>query len=86
MAKFVIADITDAKSISQELMAIVPTLPSVPVQPLILASQQEYAQFSFFKNYLWVLKTCEYENIKSLIASIEERVIKPAEDWLAAKR
>jgi hypothetical protein len=86
MAKFVIADITDAKSIPQELMAIVPTLPSVPVQPLLLASQSEYGMFDHFKRYSWVLPTCLYDCQDDLIASLTENVISPAEAKLRQLR
>jgi hypothetical protein len=79
MARFVIADITDAKSIPQELMAIVPTLPAVPVQPLLLASQQEYGIFEHFRRYPWVLPAHIYEDQDSLLATLESHVIGPAE-------
>ena len=86
MARFVIADITDAKSIPQELMAIVPDLPSVPVQPLLLASQQEYGMFEHFRSYPWVLKEELYDSPAQLVSDVDSSVIAPAESWLKEKR
>ena len=79
MARFVIADITDAKSIPQELMAIVPNMPSVPVQPLLLASQQEYGMFEHFRSYPWVLEEVLYDDQQTLLAQLSGKVIAPAE-------
>ena len=79
MARFVIADITDAKSIPQELKMIVPNLPSVPVQPLLLASQQEYGMFEHFRRFPWVLEPYLYEDQGKLLAMLNEKVIAPAE-------
>jgi len=78
LARFVIADITDAKSIPQELQRIIPYLPSLPVQPIILDSQYEYAMFRDFLDYQWVLKPYRYRNREELLASLEANVITPA--------
>src|SRR5438128_2313893 len=43
IAKFVATVLINTHSISQELSFIVPHLLFVPIQPLILASQREYA-------------------------------------------
>lgn len=85
MARFVIADITDAKSIPQELMRIVPALPSVPVQPLLLASQQEYGMFEHFRRFPWVLEPFVYEDQDSLTAVLVAKVIRPAEEKARAQ-
>ena len=79
MARFVIADITEAKSIPQELMTIVPNLPSVPVQPLILNSQHEYGMFEHFTRFSWVLPLYRFTDEVSLLQSLQEKVIAPAE-------
>ncbi len=79
MARFIIADITDAKSIPQELAFIVPNLPSVPVQPLLLSSQQEYGMFEHFTNFPWVLPIHRYIDLASLLASFKDQIIEPAE-------
>lgn len=80
MAKFVIADLTDPKSIPHELMSFVEKLPSVPVLPLLLASQkQEYAMFEHLQRYPWVMETVFYEDLETLLRSLESTVILPAE-------
>ena len=78
LARFVIADITDAKSIPQELQRIVPDLPSLPVQPIILAGQYEYAMFGDFCDYPWVLAPYRYQSSKELLTSLKDRVVGPA--------
>ncbi len=79
MSRFIIADITSAKSIPQELQAIVPNLPSVPIQPLLHADDKEYAMFEHFKRYPWVLETFRYPTIEQLLSSLKEKIIQPAE-------
>jgi hypothetical protein len=79
MARFVVADVTDAKSVLQELRGNVPDLPRVAFQPLILESQHEPGMFDFFHTYPWVLQTYRYASQNDLLANLDERVIGPAE-------
>jgi hypothetical protein len=79
MARFIIADITEIKSIPQELQRIVPDLPSVPVQPVLQASAEEYGMFEHFKRFPWVLATYRYESLEEVITALPEKIIAPAE-------
>jgi Pentapeptide repeats (8 copies) len=79
MARFVIADISDAKSILQELRAIVPELPSVPIQPVIIASQEEPGMFDFYRGFRSFLPVHRYDTPAQLLGDLSDRVIKPSE-------
>jgi hypothetical protein len=79
MARFVIADISDAKSVLQELRAIVPDVPSVPVQPVIIETPEEPGMFDFLHKFPWFLKAHRYNSQEQLIADLGARVIHPAE-------
>lgn len=78
MSRFVIADITQAKSIPQELGRIVPMLPSVPVQPIIQSGAGAYSMFDDFYDWASVLPLFTYRSQKHLLTSLESEVISPA--------
>ncbi|MBV6441373.1 MAG: pentapeptide repeat-containing protein [Haliscomenobacteraceae bacterium CHB4] len=79
LSRFVIADLTDAKSIPQELSHIIPFMPNLPVIPIILQGQRKYAMFEHWRPYPWVLPIYEYENEGHLISTLSAEVIEPAE-------
>jgi uncharacterized protein YjbI with pentapeptide repeats len=89
MARFVIADVTGAGGILQELERIVPDLSPVPVQPLIARSEYEAAMAERFSRYPWVLETYQYASPDDLLGDLGEKAIGPAEQKakeLAGKR
>jgi uncharacterized protein YjbI with pentapeptide repeats len=87
MARFIVADLTDPSSIPKELEAIVPQL-AVPVQPL-LEGDRPFAMFKDYWKYDWVLPVHRYDGLNSLLATLADKVIVPAETMtnaLAEKR
>ena len=79
LARFVIADITEAKSIPQELVSIVEAFPSLAIQPLLQRGTEPWDMYDHIKRYPWVLPIHRYIDLPDLLATLEEQVIDPAE-------
>jgi uncharacterized protein YjbI with pentapeptide repeats len=79
MARYVIAGLTDAKSVLQELRAIVPNSPSVLVQPILLASQEEPGMFDFYRGFRSVLEPYRYDSQEEVLAALDAKIIAPVE-------
>lgn len=86
MARFVIADLTDAASVQQELTAIVAALPSVVVKPIIVRGQYEWSMFVDLQRRGAVLAPHVYDSPASLLAELPDRVIDPADQKARALR
>jgi hypothetical protein len=79
LARFIIADITGAKSIPQELGNIVPDLPSVPVQPILYGGGSPWGMYDRIRRYPWVLPIQRYSTLEDLLSRLHDVVIAPAE-------
>lgn len=78
LSRFIVADVTDPRSIPQELQAIVPNV-SVPVQPVLHEGGETWATLKTFEKYPWFLPIYHYQDTPSLIAALPEHIIGPAE-------
>lgn len=79
MAKFIIADVTEPRVIMQELQAIIPDYPSVPVQPIVLSGGDTSISITDFMSYQSFLPLYEYTTEEELIKSLPDQVIGPSE-------
>jgi hypothetical protein len=83
ISRFIIADLTEARSLPQELARIVPFLPSVPIVPLIRQDTREFSMFADFSRYPWVSEFYEYRDAQDLLVKLTDKIIPAAEARLS---
>ncbi len=83
MVRFVIADITEATSVIQEVTAIVADFHKVPVQPIIQNGFQPWAMFADLAARESVLPLRTYDTPATLLAAMESQIVAPAEKLAA---
>ena len=80
LARFVIADVTDATEVRAELHNIVRDFTSLPIQPILLRGHAEFVSLSHLMKFPWVLPIFEYDDREHLLASLDKSIVSPAED------
>ena len=75
LARFILADITDPRSVPHELATLVPSLPSVPVQPLIGKGAEPWGMYDSIKVYPWVRPIWTYEDKRDLVCRFETEIV-----------
>jgi len=78
LARFIVADVTDASSIPKELEAIVPGL-AVPIQPLLEGAARPFSMFADHWKYDWVLPVYRYRDAEHLVTELGSAVVEPSE-------
>lgn len=79
LSRFIIADLTDPKSVPLELHAIVPNY-SIPIAPIIEGEEEPFSMFRdlWQKNRDWVLDPLRYKSIQELLDMFEDSIVRRA--------
>jgi hypothetical protein len=84
LSRFIIADLSEARSIQSELQAIVPQFPSVPVAPVINQTGKAYATFDTILRRENVLRPIRrYRDLEDLLAKLDRTILPEVEAKLA---
>lgn len=87
MARFIIADISVATMVREELRSIVEKYPSKPIQPILLSTEKKYVTLpEMEKNFKNILPTFTYRNMQEVTNGLRIGIIQPAENWLQLKK
>lgn len=79
MSRFVIADLTDPRSVQQELTMIAPNV-VVAIQPILLAGQEPWSMFpDLARRSRGLLPVQSYKDADDLIKRLNTHVVAPAE-------
>ena len=81
LARFVVVDLTAARSVPQELSHIVPLMPSVCIRPIISTEEDTYGMFEHFARYPNVLDIHRYQSTDDLIDNFDAAVLEPVRQW-----
>ena len=82
LARFIIADLSDAKAVIQELHRIVPQNPSIPVQPIVQSDCTINVIIEDLEPYPWFLKTIQYEDQSMLFNGEKCKLTSFAEQYI----
>lgn len=81
VSRFVVADLSDPKSVPAELQAIVPNFPSLPVSLVIEESQREYpvSDNILRRGTIVGKRVVRYRDLDHLLSILDRQVLAPAE-------
>ncbi len=83
LSRFVVADMTDAKVVLQELQVILDQFPGLPVKPLLLEEASPPGVLLDFMEYQNCLSLARYSSQEHLVTEFEHIVLQEAESKVA---